>query len=465
MPSSAPLKIVLISPYDLGRQPFELAHPAAWLRQAGFEVACVDLSQERLSDEALDGVGLVAVHLGMHTATRIALELVAKVRALRPQAHLCAYGLYAPMNAALLREVGFGTLLGGEVEPGLLHLARRLAEGDDGPQREPLIELSRIEHRVPDRSTLKPLSRHAALILPGGARKVVGHVQASRGCKHLCRHCPVVPVYGGRFRIAPVDVVMADLDQQIQAGAEHISFGDPDFLNGPGHALRIIRALRAAHPGMTWDAVIKIEHLLERAELLPELAASGCLFVTSAVESVDEATLLAFEKGHTGADFARASRLMREAGIALSPTFVPFTPWTTLRGYVELLEAVCALDLVEAVAPVQLCIRLLVPEGSRLLDLEGFRSLIGGFDPALLGYPWRNPEPGVDALQVEIQSLVEAMEGESRRATFEAIWARAHAALGQAAPLLAPSSAEEIPRMSEPWYCCAEPTQAQLTAL
>ena len=46
------LQVVLISTYELGRQPFGLASPAAWLRQAGARVTCLDLSVERLNEEA-----------------------------------------------------------------------------------------------------------------------------------------------------------------------------------------------------------------------------------------------------------------------------------------------------------------------------------------------------------------------------------------------------------------------------
>ena len=190
---------------------------------------------------------------------------------------------------------------------------------------------------TPKRDGLPPLSRYAHLVLPGGGTRTMGFTESSRGCKHLCRHCPVVPVYHGRFRAVPVAVVLEDVAGQVAAGAEHVSFGDPDFFNGPTHALRVVRALHERFPGLTYDATIKIEHLIAHAGLLPELAATGCLFLTSAVESVDDRILDHLDKGHTRADFERAAGLVREAGIALAPTFVPFTPWTTLEGYVELL--------------------------------------------------------------------------------------------------------------------------------
>lgn len=464
--SDVPFKAVLINPYELGRQPFALAEPAAWLKRAGFQVACIDLSLERLDPHTLAGAGLVAIYVGMHTATRIAVEAIPRIKALAPGAHLCVYGLYAPMNEMLLRGFGVGTVLGGEFEPGLLSLAERLrSTRRNGIQSEPLINLGRIEFLTPDRAGLPPLTRYAHLQMPDGSSKVVGFAEGSRGCKHLCRHCPVVPVYQGKFRIVPVDVVMADIRSQVAMGAQHISFGDPDFFNGPTHALKLARALHAEFPGVTFDAVIKVQHLINHAELLEELKRCRCLFITAAAEAVDDRILEYLDKNHTAADLGRAVALLRQAGIAFAPTFVAFTPWTTLEGYVELLQWLIDLDLVESVPPIQLCIRLLIPQGSYLLKLPGFRDLIQDFDARILGYPWRHRDPRVDELQQQVQAFVASAEeaGLLRREVFQRIWAMAHEALGRTAPPLDHLNlGSPIPHLSEPWYCCAEPTTQQL---
>ncbi len=467
--ATGPFKVVLINPYELGRQPFALAQPAAWLKREGFAVSCLDLSLEKLDPEVLANARLVAIYVGMHTATRIAVQALPRIRRLAPRAHLCVYGLYAPMNEALLRGLGVGTVLGGELEPALVSLCQRLrangtATGTQMSQSEPVISLRRVPFEVPDRSGLPKLSRYAHLVLPDGSTRVAGFAEGSRGCKHLCRHCPVVPVYQGKFRIVPVDVVMEDIRQQVKEGATHISFGDPDFFNGPTHGLRLARALHAAFPRVTFDATIKIQHLIDHAELLPELRASGCLFITSAVEAVDDDILRHLAKNHTSRDFDRAVALTREAGIALAPTFVAFTPWTKLEGYIALLERLEELQIVESVPPVQLTIRLLVPEGSYLLQLPGFKEKLMPFDPGLLGYPWRHPDPRVDRLQQDLQARVARCEEERlpRRDVFATIRRMAHEAAARPAPKLAGNLGAPIPRLSEPWYCCAEPTDQQL---
>jgi radical SAM superfamily enzyme YgiQ (UPF0313 family) len=452
------VKVALISTYELGRQPFGVASPAAWLARSGHDVLCVDTSRERLPLETVAQADLVAFYLPMHTATRLAVPLIQKIRNVNPNARLCCYGLYAPMNEPFLREQGVMAILGGEFEQALVDLAG----GGAAPSRP--ISLDRLYFIQPDRSQLPPLNSYASVHM-GGYRRRAGSTEASRGCKYLCRHCPVVPVYNGTFRIVQRDVVLADIRQQISMGAEHITFGDPDFFNGPGHAMSIVNAMHAEFPQLTYDVTIKIEHLLKHRSLLPELRTTGCLFVTSAVESIDDRVLELLDKGHTRADFVEAARLMREAGLTLTPTFVTFSPWTTWSSYRELLETLVDLDLVEHVAPIQLAIRLLIPEGSRLLDLPGFRERIGPFDSSALSYRWRHEDPEFDDLCVRIQKLVQMEEQRksSRRAIFARIWELAHdRPLPQGFELAARAA---VPHLSEPWYCCAEPTPEQLGAV
>jgi hypothetical protein len=456
-------RVVLLSTYDLGHQPFGLASPAAWLRNAGAAVRSNDLAVEPLDTEAIRSADFVAFHLPMHAATRLAMRSVPEVRALNPRARLGFYGLYAAMNEAYLRRLGAEFVVGGEFE-------RALAEWVTGAVRRPeTISLERLAFTTPDRGGLPDLPRYAKVDLGDGRLHSVGYTEASRGCKHLCRHCPIVPVYKGRFRVVPRDVVLADIRQQVALGARHITFGDPDFWNGIGHALPIVRALHEEFPEVTYDATIKIEHLLDHADQLATLRETGCLFVTSAVESVDDRVLRILDKGHTRADFIEVVRRFREEGLVLHPTFVAFTPWMSAQGYLELLDEVACLDLIENTAPVQLAIRLLVPAGSRLLELPEVRSLVGPFDDAALCHPWEHPVPGVDALHREIEAMVrEATTGETgRTGIFERAWGIARRATGEtvtatrgrrAPGILAPHVAREpkrppIPFLTEPWYC------------
>jgi radical SAM superfamily enzyme YgiQ (UPF0313 family) len=466
------VNIVLISTYELGRQPFGLASPAAWLRKRGHRVVVQDLARQSLDIAVIRDAKLIAIYLPMHTATRLAAQLIPVLRQQNPAAHLCCYGLYAPMNVDYLRALGVSTILGGEFEEALVQLAERLAENGNSRSEQPLqsmISTARLQFEVPDRSGMPAMEKYAHLILPGGGYRIVGSTEASRGCKHLCRHCPIVPVYKGVFRIVSRDVVLEDVRRQVAAGAQHITFGDPDFFNGIRHAMELVEAFHREFPGVTYDVTIKIEHLLKYKEHLPQLGDTGCLFVISAIESVDDAVLGFLEKGHTREDFFRVVKTFRELGMTLHPTFVPFTPWTTVDGYLDLLRVIEQQDVIESVAPIQLGIRLLIPEGSRMLELEEVRRLVGPFDPRLLAYPWKNADPRLDVLTETVQEIAAAAERqkESRPATFERIWKAAHAAAGLPAPQIDVSTRSHagVPFLSEPWYCCAEPTRDQLVSI
>jgi radical SAM superfamily enzyme YgiQ (UPF0313 family) len=468
--------IVLISTYELGRQPFGLASPAAWLRKRGHSVTSLDLARQELNEAAVRDADLIAIYLPMHTATRLAAQLLPALRAQNPHAHLCCYGLYAPMNAEYLRSLGVSTILGGEFENGLAHLAERLP-GVNGSGRAPraqdelLISLERLPFEVPDRTGLPPIEKYAHLIITGDGYRVVGSTEASRGCKHLCRHCPIVPVYNGVFRVVPREIVLEDVRRQVAAGAQHISFGDPDFFNGIGHAIPLVEEFHREFPDVTYDVTIKIEHLRKYEDVLPKLKATGCLFVISAVESVDDAVLAALDKGHTQADFVHVVSVFRALRMTLHPTFVPFSPWTTLASYLELLRIIYEQGLTENVAPIQLGIRLLIPEGSRMLELPDIRSTIGPFDPESLVYPWKSADTGLNALSEKVQAIAAAADREqvSRSVAFERIWNAAHTAAGIEAPKLesvaTARSTPAVPFLSEPWYCCAEPTKDQLISI
>jgi radical SAM superfamily enzyme YgiQ (UPF0313 family) len=462
---NAAARVVLISTYELGRQPFGLASPAAWLREAGAEVTCLDLSREAFREDAVRNADMVAFYVPMHTATRLAVQWIEPVRKLNPRAHICFYGLYAAMNEEYLRSLGAHSILGGEFEASLAHLAARLRSpsyngaSPRAEQTEPALSLERLRFQVPDRSDLVPLAQYAHLVVPGGAHQTVGYTEASRGCKHLCRHCPIVPVYDGVFRVVDREVVLADIRQQVAAGASHITFGDPDFFNGIGHALAIVEALHREHPRLTYDVTIKIEHLREHRKHLSALRDSGCLFVTSAVEAVDDMILQHLDKGHTRADFVSVIKDFNELGLTLQPTFVPFSPWTTREGYLDLLRVLMDQGLEENVAPIQLGIRLLIPSGSRLLELPDVRGIAGAFDPQALVHHWRHPDPRVDALCAEVQSIIAAGEKmkRGRSATFGRIWKAAAKAAGvtnESAPRSVPMlSRAAIPYLNEPWYC------------
>jgi radical SAM superfamily enzyme YgiQ (UPF0313 family) len=473
--------IVLCSCYEPGYQPIAVASPAAFLRAAGFAPLTIDLAVEELAERGLDRLArarLIAISAPMHTAMTMGVRLAREVRALNPGAHLCFFGMYAALNRArLVRADAPGgrpladSVLGVECEEQLVALAAALERGgalDPAPEVAEPARLHRLPFVVPERGDLPALDRYARLLV-GDERRVAGHVEATRGCKYHCRHCPIPPVYGGRFFAVPVEVVLEDARRQVAAGARHITFGDPDFLNSAKHALAVARGLHAAHPEVTFSFTAKIEHIVggqgDPAAFFGELAALGCVFIVSAVESLSDRILGLLDKGHTGADVVRALAIVRGAGISLRPTFVAFTPFTALADYLALCRFIREHDLEQEVDPIQLAIRLLVPPGSLLLARPEMAPFLTGLDEEGLTHRWRHPDPRMDQLEPQVMALVEESThaGEAPHTTFARIHALAARLAGEAAPPVSLKRRRPAPpRLSEPWFCCAEPTALQL---
>ena len=320
---------------------------------------------------------------------------------------------------------------------------------------------------LPDRRTLGPLTRYAKLE-HDGEQRLVGYVEASRGCLHHCLHCPIVPVYEGRLVLVPEAAVLDDVRCLVEEGATHITFGDPDFLNGPGHSMKILRAMHAEFPHLTFDFTAKIEHILKRRSLFPELRRFGCLFVISAVESFSDTVLDRLKKGHTRVDVIEALRIVRPVGITLRPSLVAFTPWTTLDDYLDMFEMVAAHDLIGAIDPVQYTIRLLVPPGSALLDQSDIRTFLGDLDQPNFQYHWSHPDVRMDRLHEFATTAVQegTREGEDPGALFDRLRALSYKIAHRREPISSRVRGRQpAPRMTEPWFCCAEPTDGQFRPL
>jgi radical SAM superfamily enzyme YgiQ (UPF0313 family) len=425
----------------------------------------MDVSVEPFDPERAARARLVLVSVPMHTALRVGVEVIGRVRTVNPACHVAVYGLYAQLNRAHLLAHGVDSVIGGEAEAPLVALAEALESAAGHPvpgvgtaTRPAAPHLARLRFPVPSRAALPSLKQYARLEREG-RHELVGYLEASRGCKHLCRHCPIPPVYGGRFFVVPPDVVLADARQCVEAGATHLTLGDPDFLNGPRHAVAVARALHAAFPHVSFDFTAKVEHLLRHRGLLPELRALGCAFVVSAVESLSDAVLTHLDKGHTRADVVALVRLMREADIPLRPTWVAFTPWTTLEDYRAMLDFVDAEDLVDAVDPVQYALRLLVPPGSLLADHPAMRPHVGPLVESAFSHAWAHPDPRMDALQTEVTRVVQegAEAHADEAATFDRVRALAAATAG--VPAGRPDAPgrdphrRRPPRLTEPWFC------------
>ncbi|MBV9689409.1 MAG: radical SAM protein [Ktedonobacteraceae bacterium] len=481
----APGDILLISCYELGHQPFHLASLLAMLRQAGYSPVAVDAAVETLSDEVIARACFVGIAVQMHTALRLGEQIAQHVRSKNPSTHICCYGLYALLNANYLLQGSainqeatnrgatgraptthlIDSAIGGEYELPLLNLVAALEQGEHDTipgvrtrHSESAPWIQRTPFVVPDRVQLQPLERYARLQV-GTELRLAGYTETTRGCKHTCLHCPITPIYQGRFFAIPLEVVLQDIRAQVAQGARHITFGDPDFWNGPTHAMRILRILHREFPSVTFDATIKIEHLLKHRHLLAETKELGCAFIVSAVESLHDSVLQHLDKGHSSADVAEAFALLEQVGIPLRPSLLPFSPWETLESYSALLDFFEQRHLIEHLDPVHLSIRLLIPPGSALLDTPDSHTWLGELDTTAYTYRWQHPDPRMDELQRSIAALVEQAQsnGADSLETFFRVKALTYAMQGRDFSIRDAirryGARKTLPHLTESWFC------------
>lgn len=468
--------MLLVSTYELGHQPLHVASPAAALIAAGHEVAAWDLAVDpwdERADELVSWADALGVSVPMHTAMRLAVRLIRQIRSGGATLPVCLYGLYAPLaQEPELADVA-DHLITGEYLDALVEWVGTLGR-TGGPRADPdrhrsgemgqsgpkavRVELGKTTPFLPARHLLPPLERYAHLDT-GSGEVLAGYVEASHGCRHRCTHCPVPLVYDGRTRIVGTEALLADIGQLVASGASHITFGDPDFLNGPRHALRVLNAVHDAYPQLSFDCTVKVEHILAHEPIWKDVARLGCLFVVSALESADEATLVTLDKGHTVADAARAVAILDQAGIQLRPSWLPFSPWTTLDHIAQMVDFIAQNCLISATDPVHYGIRLLLPPGSALLDRQDVASTLVAYDPDALSWTWVSPDPAVDALQAKLASIAE--DAARCGVGVDQTWEEVRSAVAQATsrPLLGARvskdclGSERRPRLTESWFC------------
>ncbi len=441
----APGAVLLISCYELGHRPIGLTRPLRALETAGFAPDVIDIAVEPLDVEKVERARFIGISVPMHTALRLGVQLLERIRQLKQETpyKICMYGLYATLNAGYLLAHGVDFCIADPDSTQLVALVESLAKEEPSESLEsdffaelPSLEMyAQFEHEDEVRT--------------------VGYTETTHGCKHLCTHCPIPPVYNGKFFAVQRDTVLAEIGEQVVEGATHITFGDPDFLNGPTHGLRILRAMHETFPSLTFDFTTKIEHILKNREHFPEFAQLGCRFVISAVETLNEQVLAILEKHHTRADVEEAIDIVHGAGIALRPTWVPFTPWTTLDDYLELLQFIDTHGLVYHVDPVQYAVRLLIPPGSYLLNRPETKALSLVLDEASFSYTWVHPDARMDELHKAVNALVEsdARAGVDPLKTFYKIWRLAADMRGHSPPTEKKEAHLPAPRLTEAWFC------------
>lgn len=460
--SPTTLSVLAISTYELGHQPLVLGRLASAFEALEIEYALLDNSVANLTfntkEDFMVGDNSTPTHLiisvPMHTATQLGRKIAERARTIFGSTiTIVATGLYANVAKATPELFDFA-IPTGDVTKIIKVLGIEIPEH---------VQLKQL---IPNRTSLPDITNYAHLINNDEA-SLVGYAETTTGCAHSCLHCPVPTVHNGKFKAIPAEVVLHHIDELYNEGAKHITFGDPDFLNGPSHALKIVREMHRRHPDLTFDATIKVEHVLEYPHIWQEMRDLGLQFIVSAFEHSSDLILSKLAKGHTKADMIASLQILRAHDIEVRPSLLPFTPWTDRESIIDLIEFIFDYELLESVDPVQFAIRLLIPLNSLLLADPDLK--MGPWNSEQLSFEWHNIDPQIDALQIDLSELAQQAEIKELSPQFAFAQIRNliydHFDLVPEPRSIAESNKCAKPRLSESWFCCAEPTRNQINTL
>jgi len=437
------LKILLLSFYDLGKQPKIISELYKKLDNGSNQIDVVDYSIEE-KNLTLDNYDVLGIYASMHTASVLAEQYL---RDRKLPNKLFVFGLYAKVFSEMFSNF-------------------QSIHSFDSDELESLLEVQlnpnySFKHSVPDRTILPSITDYSHIV-DGSNNLIAGSVETTYGCKHECTHCPVPIEFKGMFKTFGTEKIITDVTNQVEEGAKHISFNDPDFFNGPKHALKILQLLNEKHPSITYDSTIKVEHILKYPDYFQELKNLNMLFVISAFETTNDHVLNILQKNHSFNDLNKAVELSLENKIDIRPTWMPFSPWTEQNDLISIIKLIENYKLRETVDPIQLTIKLLVPKNSLILKRPEMKEYLLDYDPSSFSYAWKYKFPNIDNIQNELFTYVLQHESENEYTQYLGLVDILESHTNETLLNSEKYSQRIVPKLSETWFCCAEPNKIQL---
>lgn len=437
------MKILLLSFYDLGKQPKIISELYSRLKTKYIEVDIVDYSIED-RDIQLDQYDAMGIYASMHTASVLAHNYL-KNKILPKK--VFTFGLYGNVLSELNENIYYVE----DFESEKLSTYLNIKFNDNFT----------LKNTVPDRKILPDISKYAHLV-KGNTKLIAGSVETTYGCKHSCTHCPVPIVFNRSFKTYSEEKIISDVSNQIESGAKHISFNDPDFFNGPKYSLKILDTLVNKFPSITYDSTIKVEHILKYEKYFTELSKMNMLFVISAFETTNDFILNILQKNHSSYDIEKATEISLLNNMDIRPTWMPFTPWTEIKDLHNIVSFIEKYQLRETVDPIQLTIKLLIPKKSLILTKPEIRKYIGVYDQESFSYLWSYKNPQVGELQETLFEYILQSYDTDENTQYKDMVTLIEEFSN--VKLLSTNGYDykQTPKLSESWFCCSEPNQIQI---
>ena len=437
------MKILLTSFYDLGKQPKIIAEIVDRYNSAEIDFDFFDFSVEDQNKD-LENYDVLGIYAPMHTATILSIEYI-KDKKLPNK--MFTFGLYG----SVLEDFNSSIRYIKDIESDELAL---FLEINDDHQFS-------LKNNIPNRQIFPDISNYAHLV-DGSNNIIAGSVETTYGCKHSCTHCPVPISFNGTFKTYSLEKIISDVENQVNQGAKHISFNDPDFFNGPIHALKILESLNKKFPTITYDSTIKVEHIIKYKKYFKELSSLNMVFVISAFETTNDLVLSILEKNHTSNDLNTSIEISQDFGIDVRPTWMPFSPWTELNDLSNIVNLIEKYKLRETVDPIQLTIKLLIPKHSLIIKKPEINKYLGNYEKNSLSFKWDYENNDVEKLQ---SSLFDFILHNSELDEHKQYLGMVNIIEKFTDTELLKNSTydfKNVPKLSETWFCCAEPSKIQL---
>ena len=437
------MKILLTSFYDLGKQPKIIAEIVDRYNSSEIDFDFFDFSVEDQNID-LENYDVLGIYAPMHTATILSIEYI-KDKKLPNK--MFTFGLYG----SVLEDFNSSIRYIKDIESDELAL---FLEINDDHQFS-------LKNNIPNRQIFPDISNYAHLV-DGSNNLIAGSVETTYGCKHSCTHCPVPISFNGSFKTYSLEKIVSDVENQVKQGAKHISFNDPDFFNGPMHALKILEALNKKFPGITYDSTIKVEHIIKYKKYFKELASLNMVFVISAFETTNDKVLSILEKNHTRSDLNNSIEISQEFGIDIRPTWMPFSPWTELKDLSNIVELIEGYQLRETVDPIQLTIKLLIPKHSLIIQRPEIKKYLGNYEKESLSFQWKYENIDAEKLQFTLFDFILNNSELDEHKQYLGMVSIIEEFTSTKLLTNFKYDFKNVPKLSETWFCCAEPSKIQL---
>ena len=122
-------------------------------------------------------------------------------------------------------------------------------------------------------------------------------VSTSRGCPYRCTFCTIPQTSGTTMRYRSHDAVVADIRQQMAlSGHSYIYFADDNFAAHRVKVKELLKRFVDEKLGMRFSAQIRAGSTRD-SEFMDLLKAAGCYLVFVGFESINDATLVEYQKG------------------------------------------------------------------------------------------------------------------------------------------------------------------------